>query len=740
MINKGKKRSQFLILLGVILPGVIISILGLYFVSQQKAARELNLKREYEKKITDLRNLIEGESLSQIREVYSGFDNSNVKFGEPSSILKSVKSAVVANPIMKHPFIIDANRNFIFPLSAGKSKMVQKSMDPALTDPVVRALYLKGRRTEFKNKDISGALKIYIKCLNLSGSSASAPYIMNAIGRCYFNTGRYHQALSFYRKLEDEYTGTIKNDIPFRLTIIRQEALTQIKLGLLNEAVSLYLKLYELIVEHETQSGSGQFEMYKNEALDQLSRYRKANEGIEETSRLTENFPELDSITPIDRVIDWKFTDPESISDLSGDVSGASGRDNFIKLSELFTPSDEKTWFYRIVRNIIDVGTTDNTIEIRPFLFFPENRKITISYKRSGTDQNSDKVVTGFMINENYILDSIAAKYLINTELNNNADIRIEYDENINLSDQNGSGKFLLLSSPFSDVLNGYSIKIYSKDKNLFQSLANNEVIINYGLILSLVIVLILGTILFQKYIMRESELLRSKGEFIDTVSHTLKTPLTRMRLLSENILSGWITDEKKREEFLKSIISETGRMNDTVNNMLNFSQIDSGKKLYKFRDISVKNVVEEYLRNNSDEFSEYKPGITTNLEAGLPDIKADPDGILLIISNLIQNSIKYSPEEKDIKITLKGDSENLILEVKDGGIGITPADQKKIFEKFFRAGDNTISAIEGSGLGLFLVAHAVSAHKGRIEVKSIPGEGSSFMVFLPFNDKMTGQ
>ncbi len=219
MIKKGKKRRQFLILAGVILPGIIISILGLYFVSQQKAARELNLKKEYEKKITDLKNLIEEESLSLIRKVHSGFDKSGINYSEPSSVLQSVKSAVVANQIINHPFIIDANRDFVFPLSAGKSKEVLKSIDPALTDPVVRALYLKGQKLEFRDKDLSGALKIYIECLNLSGSRPAAPYIINAVGRCYFKAGKYHQALSYYRKLEDEHTKTIEKDIPFRIML-----------------------------------------------------------------------------------------------------------------------------------------------------------------------------------------------------------------------------------------------------------------------------------------------------------------------------------------------------------------------------------------------------------------------------------------------------------------------------------------------------------------------------------------
>lgn len=577
MIKKGKKKKQFLILAGVIIPGVIISILGLYFVSRQKEAGELNLKREYEKTITDIRDEIEKESMDIISRAYSVFDSSDINPEDPSSVLGSVKAAVTANQIIKYPFIINAERQFIFPLSAGKGKKVQKSRDAALSDPVVRPLYIKGQKLEFKEKDITGALKIYMRCIRLSGSRASAPYIINAVGRCYFKAGKLHQALSYYSELRNKYINAIERDLPFHLTVIRQEALTRSSLDQISESAALYLNLYEKIAEHEAKAGPGQFEMYKNEALDQLSRLRRTKTG-RGTGPLIKNFPELENITPLDRIIDWTFTDPENLDQLAENSPKEPGSDNFDKLSELYTPSDEKTWFYRIVRNFIDKGIPGNKIEIKPFLFFPKNRKITISYKRSGTDKNKDHVITGFMINEDHILENIAPKYLKNAGLSSNAIIRIGYDNNIYNSDQEKSGEFLLLRSPFTEVLNGYSIKIFSADKYLFHSLANKEVLIYYGLIVSLVLVLILGTILFQKYIIRESELLRSKGEFIDRVSHTLKTPLTRMSLLSENILSGWIKDEKKREEFLKSIISETGRMNDTINNMLNFSQIDSGK------------------------------------------------------------------------------------------------------------------------------------------------------------------
>lgn len=732
-MKKWKKMRQSLILAGIITPGIIISILGLYYVSQQKTSRELNLKKEYELRANEILQNIESGAEQSISKVFTELSGLNIEISDPSSIIETIKSLVVNNPIIRYPFILEESGVYIFPVAGRKTKSRLRSPDLAISDPVAGSLYSKGRELEFNGNDIPEALQIYMKCLRISPGNRATPYIINAIARCYFKEKKFHQASYYYQLLIKDQNNKLKNDLPFWLTILRQEALSQKNLGLMQSSLKRYLSLYEKIVKHESLSGPGQFEMYKNEALDHLSRYREVLKDSDISQFSSANLSELRNITDLDRILDWRFTEsPEEASDIRRDESTSEER--FLKLKELNTPSDEKTWFYRTIRSKIDLGSVNDEINFKSFLFFPVNKFVDIRYKRFRTSSGDNDYIFGFLVSDDHIKETFFSK---EEELKlsvDNTKPKIEYNTDINLTEVKDNDRIILLNLPFIKVLNGYSLILYSGDPNHFQTIARKEVWINYGLIISLITFLILGTILFYKYMAKEMELLRSKAEFIDHVSHTLKTPITRMRLLAENITSGWIDDTNKRDEFLKSIISETKGMNETINNMLDFSQIDSGKKLYKFRKVSVKEIIEEYLKNNSDDLG---PGIKTELKNGLPELNGDPDGIMLIISNLLQNSMKYSPGKKDILIKLTQEGECIRLEIKDKGIGISSVDKKRIFEKFYRSGIDKVTAMEGSGLGLFIVAHIVAAHKGEITVNSRTGEGSSFVILFPINDTM---
>ena len=736
---KRKKLRQILVPAGVIIPGIIISILGLYYVSQQKASREINLQKEYKLRVNEVRERIENDALISINRVFTELAELDPDISDPSSVLDTVKSLVVNHPIIRYPFILDAQGEYIFPVTGGKRKQVPKSPDLAYTDPAVRPLYIEGRELEFSRTDITGALSLYSECLKKISDHRVIPYVYNAMARCYFKTGRFHQASYYYQSIIRDHQNEISRDLPLWLTVLRQEALSQKNLGLIPSALNHYLTIYELIIKDESISGPGRFEMFKNEALDNLSGYREWLKDTDMSKYTAANLPDLQKTTDLDRVLDWRFTESPG-EDGGNSTSDPVNEERFLKLRELNTPSDEKTWFYRIIRNKLDQKSMNENKNIRSFLFFPLNRNVDIGLGRLGKAPGQDAPVFGFMISGQYIIDNYFTGKESGRFTPGNTALKIEYNTNRDPGETDVKGAQRIMYTPFENILTGYSLALYSSDPGLFKTLAGREVWINYGLIILLITVLILGTILFQKYIIRESELLRSKAEFIDRVSHTLKTPLTRMGLLAENILAGWITDEKKKEAFLQNIISETGRMNETINNMLNFSQIDAGKKHYRFEKISVTEVIGEYLRANEEEFSGYAPGVRAELEEGLPMITGDRDGILLILSNLVQNAVKYSPGIKDIRITLKREKEFLRLEVSDRGIGINAGDRKKIFDKFFRAPDSAVSVVEGSGLGLFLAAHAAAAHGGRMEVESEPGEGAAFIVFLPLDDKMEKQ
>ena len=241
-----------------------------------------------------------------------------------------------------------------------------------------------------------------------------------------------------------------------------------------------------------------------------------------------------------------------------------------------------------------------------------------------------------------------------------------------------------------------------------------------------------INIILFYKYLSREAELVRLKSKFVDSASHTLKTPLTRISLLAENVKQGWVTGESRKEEFFNTIISETARMNEMIDNMLNFSRIEAGKQQYAPEKIYLQEITASIIDRYSAYFKELS--LETEIDDHLPALYLDPQAIKLIIGNLLQNAIKYSPHEKHIKIRVYREKEFAVFEIEDKGIGIPKQEIPHIFKKFTRVSDNRVKTIEGSGLGLFLVRHALDAHNGQIKVKSTAGKGTTFTIYFPFN------
>jgi signal transduction histidine kinase len=125
---------------------------------------------------------------------------------------------------------------------------------------------------------------------------------------------------------------------------------------------------------------------------------------------------------------------------------------------------------------------------------------------------------------------------------------------------------------------------------------------------------------------------------------------------------------------------------------------------------------------------------VITEISNGIPDTEFDEEALSSVLINLLSNAMKFSPSTKEISVKLFCDDKNVILEVADMGVGITPKEVSRIFDRFYRAENKYVSKTRGSGLGLTLVKHIVDAHHGRISVRSEPGEGSVFTVFLPID------
>jgi signal transduction histidine kinase len=248
---------------------------------------------------------------------------------------------------------------------------------------------------------------------------------------------------------------------------------------------------------------------------------------------------------------------------------------------------------------------------------------------------------------------------------------------------------------------------------------------------------LMLGAGLFLVYsnVRREMHLSRLKSDFVANVSHELKTPLALVRLFAETLEMGRVQSPEKKHEYYHVINKESQRLTQLINNILDFSRIEAGRKEYRFAPTHVPRVVENVLETYRFQIEQQGVQLEVDLQADLPHVMADEEALTQAVLNLVNNAIKYSRDDKFLRVAARRDGDTMRLSVADHGIGVAKSEHKKIFDKFYRAEDSLVHDTKGSGLGLSLVQHIMEAHGGRVEVESTPGRGSTFTLVLPLRD-----
>lgn len=227
----------------------------------------------------------------------------------------------------------------------------------------------------------------------------------------------------------------------------------------------------------------------------------------------------------------------------------------------------------------------------------------------------------------------------------------------------------------------------------------------------------------------RAAELTRMQADFISHVSHQLKTPLSLLSAATETVGMERVRSPEKLAQYLGIIRTEVARLTALVQRVLEFSRLQQ-QRGYEFETVDLGALVRETV-------AAFQSGLsgqfTFNVEeAGhRPHVTADPAAIEQALVNLLDNAVKYSGESRRVRVRVGGSGEAATIEVIDRGLGIDKADQRRIFDKFYR-GHGASAHRDGFGLGLPIVQELVRAHRGRVEVESAPGQGSTFRIVLP--------
>jgi signal transduction histidine kinase len=256
----------------------------------------------------------------------------------------------------------------------------------------------------------------------------------------------------------------------------------------------------------------------------------------------------------------------------------------------------------------------------------------------------------------------------------------------------------------------------------------------------ALSLLMVVGMILAYRNVASELALARLKSDFVSNVSHELRTPLALIRLYAETLELGRISTAGKHQQYYEIIRKESERLSSLINNILDFSRIEAGKKEYSFRETDVADLVRNTLESYRFEIEQNGFQFEQRIDNNLPPLHVDREAIARSLLNLVNNAVKYSAAEKYLLVHLYRRNDKVNLEVVDHGIGIPVKEQCKIFEKFYRVGDPLVHNTKGSGLGLSLVRHIVQAHGGVLAVESAPGRGSKFIITLPVQNSEVQQ
>jgi signal transduction histidine kinase len=248
------------------------------------------------------------------------------------------------------------------------------------------------------------------------------------------------------------------------------------------------------------------------------------------------------------------------------------------------------------------------------------------------------------------------------------------------------------------------------------------------------------GMLFAYRNVARELALAKLKSDFVSNVSHELRTPLSLIRLYAETLELGRLSSPGKHQEYYEIIRKESERLSSLINNILDFSRIEAGKKEYSFRETDMADLVRSTLDSYRFEIEQNGFQFEQKIDNNLPQLRVDREAIARSLLNLVNNAVKYSATEKYLGVHLYRRNGGVNIEVVDHGIGIPLKEQLKIFEKFYRVGDPLVHNTKGSGLGLSLVRHIVQAHGGVVAVESAPGRGSKFIITLPVQNSEVQQ
>ena len=691
------RKIIFIFFLAIFLPCLIVGYLSLStFLKRREAVKELlksNLWISGEAALKSVeRALLEYEQKTLRSENFTRLieseENEQVNFGTP----------VFSEDSVGNPFLLNADFKIVIPKTASENALGIQ-FDKEIQNKQFTQLFQRGEYFEFSQKNYSRAAELYKECALSAPSKQYRAVAFEGLGRCLLSSQKYDEANKVYNDLYKNYE-QLRNRAGHPYGIVAA------------------FQLYEIAREKNEE---------ENYLEILLSLYKQIREGIWLINQPAYDFyiSEIESILN-NKLIDGKFPEiQKSYTDIQKQQSS-------YRQALLFTDFLEINAIPGIKDKLSLPGANDDNTP-RRFPVASEDEFFLISYAILPDFQSGRKFYGGLCWDLNYLKDKMIPQILEDISKDSGLDFKIvdERDQNISSGkEESTSGESLALT--FRTVPMPWKLLVSHPEIKDLEKAARREIFF-YGFLLTIIVALmLLGAVLIARDISRESETNRLKTEFVNNISHELKTPLTLIRLYGETLQRNENLTNEEKKECYEIITKESERLSHLINNVLDFSRIETGRKEFDLKKGNLADVVQDTLESYRYHLEKKGFVIHKDITRDVPEMNFDGEAIASVLINLLSNAMKFSPREKEVTVKLFRDNGNAVLQVADKGIGISPKEVSKIFQRFYQVQNKTGAETRGSGLGLTLVKHITEAHGGTIEVESEVGKGSRFTVRIP--------
>jgi len=702
-----QKRAIILFAVIVLIFSVILTVFAIREAERDKLVKQTEINQEQERIAVSINDQV-STSIRETEELLIRLSSSAQGKLNESQLANVATRIKESEALVAEIFYIGRSGQIRFPLFKplyrlnGDSEFATMGSTKIEDNP----LFKSAEAAEYKTRNYSLAINNYRQLMRSTSDRTSRALLLNRIARCYKLSGSPDKAIQTYKQIVSDYQEESSPDgIPFALIALYQMGKMYSERDKDWDGIEKYLELYKSLLEPQWPISQTQFFLYLKKVKDGLNflRQRIDAENIEEN--IADRWTELEQIEK-EKLERMEAIEAIAQKMLSIFMTRETDPEN---ISGTFTHLSEKT------------GNNPLLISCK----YPDNQSLF-----------------GFSIDNECLEKEILPSILAKISMKEGFIVQIADEEGKvmageEISQQKSPGPQLSYSRDFEENFPPWTVKIYQALPSAAErqfSLRRNIYVLS---VVVVIVAILFGGILAIRSTAKELRLAKLKSDFVSTVSHEFRTPLTSIRYLAELLQRGRVKEESKKQQYYESITHESERLSRLIENILDFSKIEAGMKEYEFEETDVAEMCRDVVSRFQEQVTPQEFTVESEISEELPKIFADREALSRALFNLLDNAVKYSENSREIKFRAWSDQNNIWLKVEDEGIGINKDDQDKVFEKFYRSGDIQNSTIKGSGIGLTIVSHIAKAHGGEVIMESELGEGTEVSIILPIDRKV---